>query len=755
MTKEKLRLNLCVVADPRGWEAQDAPDGEMWSLELVGSESARTLEVIVARVAKPGRNLIPQTSFWDVQDGFGTCSQTGKVSYIKGKESDFSDAIFSANFLSVAVKRAAAVVFSDFMGEVSLAIEIRPYVGSKRGLVFDTLMTLDFSDPTTFGRDTVFSTLDAAAIDVDVNIDSAGTKTPEVSLPSFAEGSEIEGDVRGAKRGEEVDYPQLTPHSALSFSGDAAENNAELYHSTAPQDKYHALAEIVSRLKVDGDVLIVGDNPGTLGRALTSLGHCVVGIDPKNANTVIEGVGRTGRRRCVRDSIGVGDTDNEYVNTEWGAVVVDTGIDGEAADVATARNLAISRLFVGVGARTFVQTRSAPLADSDLCYFMLPGSSRVGCEGYAWVDKVHPDARELVARMAWMGTETRDGNITVSVCDRVREHPIFKCYFSPTPGAGPPGNGVRYGVDSDSWYALFATRHFIEASDYRERSLFDHHVHGARNGMDLLTRLSLSLEASEKESTDLRSLFERGRVCDVVGVPGGAFHRSESMASVVAARYKHLLSFCAHAEPGGSALIRGVMLDARSGALLRDLSTLRAVLGVDLELAKYCRVLPYQHMSILASNSFFKAVCHYAASLGAIVGRPMHAWELQYLLWSLTHFGTRAEKIKYIYVKLKDCAYRGGTGRRANVPSLGDQAVRTFINKLDDLVLREAYARADAGFSAGVAGTVIMGRKREGPGTVPPPSGRRHSASTSYAASSQGYAPARPQQQHRPFAFRG
>lgn len=697
-------------------------DAALWSLSVVGDNELRTASVVMARIDRRSRTSVPDASKADFETMFNFDTSLG---FVATEEEDGYTMVYG-NLASAIVTRALHVVMeSIWEGEVVVDVSIKPTPTSKTMLNFTSVIPLCFDDPATFGPDLTYAILDVAGgveDDEELVVEPVNGDTlyaPPVDV------SDSVGDVRGAEYVEREEYPAAQVLVDEVVGPDDELHDANIFSATAVHDKFYALAEIVVRGRaLGGDVMIIGDHPGSLGRALASKGVDSVGVDPLNHDYIDTGTASSGIRKLVKGSVNVsedmGHQLDRLLRRERGSdrgffcYVVDTGLPGEPAEVATARNLGIGRALLAMlredhgdddhGIGVFVQLRSAPLAECKGQLFLLPGTNRQGCEVYGRI--FLGTERTEVERFRYFNFSVNvPGRIQLCLADCRPVHKIFTHYFTSDPYS-------EFSVTSDQWYNLIVSRYHVEAAVDRDRGFFDNCCHDSRNALELFVRLGDGVKMDDRSRADARALYESGRVVGVSGVPPGLFDRVHTMRDVVAARYRRLSEFCAQSLNTLPNPLARIMADPRCGALLHRLSELRVAVGHDVELAKYHRVLPYEAMSILASRSFYRALRLYISGVRDVIGKPMHTWELQYLLWSLTHFGTKREKVRYLYVKLEDLFNRVPTGRRPSAISVDDSALRTFTRKLDDVGVRARYLSEDRDLSIALGVHFEGSRKR-------------------------------------------
>nr|WBU10534.1 P2 protein [Ilyonectria crassa alternavirus 1] len=697
MNNPSLHVNLRVSPAFAG-DVRDVGGTQLWRMTMMVNREQRIARVKLTRSKRSAKNEIPTYFRSPLKQRF-SYSYEGSWADIDG-EFEAPNAIFVANTLSVAVSRALGAMFEDAFGvEIALHVELEAgTVLNSKLLSVDTVVEMSLDDPFGFGRTAVYDTLDALGdrgFPPDINgleSDAAGDEGWEPAR----EGSEVHGDVRIGTQGAAEAYPGILPLSTVQNREEASVHDAELSFGTAPHDKYEALACAVQRGKSVGPVLVIGDHPGTLARALVSRGIDVVGVDPRNRDEDHPGGQRFGRRRLMNLELRNGDIPVLLSEVDWGAVVADTTMDGESAEVSTARNLAFCRSFGDLGCdNLYAQTRSVPLVDGIYDALRLPGHSRQGCELYVkfgTAEKLDPLAYCRVERKngdQWFYLP-KSGNIA-------RE--IWSQYFA---AIDRNKTATHFKLPDDNWYHFVVSRFFLEAAVHSE-GWVDRTIRSSESPLELYANLVEYYGLDDNRRGDLRSLFEGQRVTLVGGVARGLLERVPTMRHVMGQRYSALAELCVTAEEATDHTVVGLFSDPRAGVLLKGLSELRQVLDYNPKLARYRRVLPYESMSILASRSAFVLLRHYVLAVRNVVGKPIHTWELQWLLWTLSVNGSRSEKFAYVLTKLGNIFFRAPTGRRAAKVSQARPVLDGFLGRLDDLRMRKAYVEFDSEFGAQVA----------------------------------------------------
>lgn len=723
LNNPSLHLNLRVAPSFTG-DFDDVKDAQLWRMSLDMVRDAKTARVTVVRAARPLKNVVPAYFKRPLAQRFG-------YSY-EGSWADVEDAeepgyeVYFANTLSVGVSRAVGSAFEEDYGAlVALHLEVQAGASpTAKRLKVDSVLEMTLDDPFGFGRNAVYDTLDALGDDgspagVDSNRSDADV---DVDWEPAREATETHGDVRLGTEGVAPAYPGIEALRTVQCREEDDVHDAELAFGTAPHDKYEALAGVVQRAKAEGPVLVIGDHPGTLGRALASRGIDVVGVDPLNLDGDHEGGQRFGHRRLYRRELRVNAIPDFISEVDWGAVVADTSTDDEGAEASTARNLAFCRLLGGGGKRLAIaQVRSVPLIDGVYDAFRLPGHSRQGCELY-----VSCGSYDRARPLAYCRVRRDDGSMVFELPARKEPpSPIFSRFFEQVHCTGPC---AAYRLQDHNWYHFVISRFFLEAAAHKKGWL-DKTIREAVSPLALYADLAEYIELDDSRRSDLRSLFEGQRVTLVGGVSRGLLERVPTMRYVLGQRYSALAKLCGRTVRDPDEGVISLFSDPRAGVLLRGLSEIRQVLDHEPECALYSRVLPYESMSVLASRTIFTLVHQYVYAVRSVVGKPIHTWELQWLLWTLSVNGSRHEKIAYVLAKLRGIFFRCPTGRRAVKVSQAKLALDGFLGRLDDLRMRSAYVDFDPLFGAKIA---------RGPGFLLKQARERSGSQRSYARSHAG-----------------
>jgi hypothetical protein len=676
-------LGFCVRIHP-GFEAgvSTGEEGRLWWCALVFDKTNHHVKIHVGPTENK-RN-------WECPLEF-QASLRGRYSYAyAGSEAQYfrkdGEVLFAANSLPVAISRALGAAYEREMGgHVTYELDVAFGAGAAP-LRFKSEMEIGLDDVLSFGNDLGF-TVAALVSEPPLTAQVEPVLAEMANFVPRADSSVFEGDGRGVSSGR---VPQVEPAHEDELCSGPFDETADfiLANELSPRDKYGALAHRLTRVLPvkHPNVLILGDHPGVLSRALVGMGVNVWGVDPKNPEgwlTEPGGCGR-GRRNIIGDTVRSGMLPDWILERNWDAVVADTTCDGEAAEVTTARNVGLLSPFSCV---TIAQTRSMPMKPNIYHALPLPGHGKQGCELYVAVGKWD-------GNFAWHVDVRDDGSVVTVVNDDYADCALRN---------GISMDGVTFPMDEHGWYNWVSLRHAVRARQLAKmpsgRAVFD-----AVSAPELFVKLSRIYDLHERRKGDLRDLFENGRLRDVPGLPAGLLSVSSTLRSAIATRYSALAKLCVRTASRSSYRLDKIFSDPRAGYLLENLSEMRSHLDGEHLIAQQYRVLPWESLAVLSSQQYFKILQWYVHAVARIVGKPMHSWELQRLLFVLTSHGTHEERMAYMCMKLGDLFARNYTGRRA--PPVADRfgPIERFLQRLDQLGLRQQYMSSDPDFAQAVAG---------------------------------------------------
>jgi hypothetical protein len=146
------------------------------------------------------------------------------------------------------------------------------------------------------------------------------------------------------------------------------------------------------------------------------------------------------------------------------------------------------------------------------------------------------------------------------------------------------------------------------------------------------------------------------------------------------AREEHLMGYAAQGDLEPPAALAALFAHPASGGLLADLSAVTDGM-VAPRLPRYRRLLPLSHKYALGSRLLFCAVDRYCRFLVHTLGVHIHGWELEYLLWRLSNFGTLEDKLAYLATEaLARINFRGTARKYVREEGRRRSAVNAFRN---------------------------------------------------------------------------
>ena len=572
---------------------------------------------------------------------------------------------------------------------------------------------------------------------------------PAVGLPrqevnTLQDMTEVSGDVYARPVTAECGrVDELAPIRDIDWTKaiDSGLGNARLCVDVSPDRKYHALARIVAICAGEGSVVIAGDSPGSLGQNLVAGGRDVIGIDPLNRDVKRKGIGCRGEYHQIRGEIThIGDrlgyqTENDTrmpLPAKVGCLVMDTVVDGESAETSTARNLAYGWKHKHDNPDTIVivQLRSAPLVAGLYGILQLPGHRNQGCETYAVLCFDHHDnfgrrgwqgfCWALLRAHAQIGCPGREEATELDPADMFTFRPsarhhgeehIFAAFFRHADHMALEchnRNGENDGAASATfigqlrhYYQFVMSRAFTEAQAASLRGA-PRAVLTSTSPLETLSALE-SIYGKLTDSSALTSQFDSDVAEGLTGVTPGLLGRHPSLRNIIRARWEALCKLVVYDNNTTPEGLKTVFRNPASGCLLRRLSAIRSLDDEwdGLALARYKRVLPFEFMAVLACRDFFRLVYQYAWACLQGLNKPMHSWELQHLLWTITMHGTDEERFRYVGTKLRDAVMHVPTGRAAPPLGPGDNRHLTnFERNLRLLGAADAYSDFDRSYDA-------------------------------------------------------
>jgi len=585
--------------------------------------------------------------------------------------------IFNASTLSIALHKLTTGLFDVPFGVTkNVAVKLTFQTGAS--VEFETVFEILPNSPTKFPfphftAPPTHRALDLVGTTLDDEMDLPTTPLPSTYVP-VTDVTNTKGDVAMT---EEIPYTEMATNvtvldtAAYEELGVYDEVFDALVHAAAsPAEKFGSLAELLALGVGEAKkALVIGDHPGTTASALCRLGLDVTGIDPLNFSTVTmnPNMGPYFRvKGSVRFDTSVEEVEKIAEDSGWDLILVCASSE-ESAEVDTARNLELAKAFFRKE-RCLVafQARSMPLGEGEYGIFHLPGHSVQGAESYMWIRSLEglemrvPGYEEKIKRhvLNRLYVSAPVDGVSEYRVD-VDAHGINKLFFPVD-----PADDKKFVVSPEVWYDYMLGRHYINAAAMSAN--MHHGLLSATDPVEMWAELLSLVGCTRPGGSALSNKFNPYDVVPIPGVPQAFFERNPRLLKVVNARYNNLLRFCQPTELKVDANVMDLMGSSGCGVLLSGLSRVRAEIGIELRIAKYDRVLPYEAMAILCSKAFNNIVMLYCHAMQWTMRRPVHAWELQYMLWSLTSFGTWQEKLRYMADRFDTALTAYDTSRRGH-----------------------------------------------------------------------------------------
>lgn len=217
---------------------------------------------------------------------------------------------------------------------------------------------------------------------------------------------------------------------------------------------------------------------------------------------------------------------------------------------------------------------------------------------------------------------------------------------------------------------------------------------------------------------------------------------SPGLVRTMQVRYDHLLKYCSMADDQSQCPPLGEFTKHPGfGALLWwSYSRVRDEMGVVLPYTQFARVLPLAAMPVLASRAWVRMVAWLLRAYDRVMGKPLHTWELQALLWSLSHVGTQEEREVYFWGRLQGAVDTILASRRRGQRTVGAASAdlnrilsamealgsrKLGVDNLERVAFLAAYARCgrgefrhDSDYRRGSSGMVRRGLNSRPPGVA-------------------------------------
>ncbi|KAK0710041.1 hypothetical protein B0T26DRAFT_874971 [Lasiosphaeria miniovina] len=631
--------------------ADNGAGSVLYHVTMEATRSLRSLELIACEVSEAvatSHNLEPVLWRGDQL----VLNTWGRWDVRAGKEEEKGVTVITAPRWSVVLPLLASGMYR---GEVDVHLFLQ-LIGLEElvPLRLDTTLRSRFGGLEFAACDPVFAAL------ADMSIETMGWEKD-----SLVKATGLPGATRPGADGDDDDDDDDTTEfdedglanrmRALQIDGDAPVplDDAFLFSNSSPDAMYSAVACALVRYseRRDGDVLVIGHDSARLGSEIAYLGVPV--------------------HEWEHETLSYGDVDTLCL-TEWRAVVIDAAAKGEDEESTTTRNLQYALAFVERNPDTPVLTR---LHDDlrmpcTLSILRVPGLSLANpFKAWVWVG----DARSWqktsslhVAQACWAYV-CYDGNQDVVLDFELAPADYGNffsdcCHFKQSKYSTESG-GPRYRVDCMDFCHLLSSRFWLEAKAHAQTSAFAAHVRAARNPTMLYSALRIhhfwnTTPAARREL--LSNLFRPRRVAAVVGVNRELADRVPGTACLITARYDALAGLCVPTSRPVDAALVELFSDPSAGVLLNMLHQAKRELGVMPVVAQHHRVLPFESLAVLASRELYKLLAGYVVLARRARRNPLHKWELQFLLWALTVFGTYDDKIEYMEMLYNDMAETRG-----------------------------------------------------------------------------------------------
>ncbi|AXU25966.1 coat protein [Stemphylium lycopersici mycovirus] len=428
----------------------------------------------------------------------------------------------------------------------------------------------------------------------------------------------------------------------------------------------------------DGVVLVFGDSPGVAARELAQAGYRVLGIDrdPKHAAPP----GWRDKYRTVvaevDDGLTRSEVDGWLAEVNWAgrpvvAALLDIDQGGRRSSVAdTALNRELSTMVLNEwgGAFTVVRYRGLPVLPFSAYVLPTRFHEPQGAEMYAVHGLEGPALSEVAA--FHLSSWHVEGNVNFGVTllskawrDYGRRRGLG--FEGGGKGEMSPDGGERRGytgkfrvVGAAGYLSLLGLRNGVEELRLAGTP-FMRAGKDARAFVELLGRLKTVMgKVRPERAAELTAKFQPADRVLLRHVSNATLGVSPTLLQAMQSRYDGLLKYCSMAERQDQNPDLGDLTRHPGfGAVFHwGFSRVRDELGVVFPYTQYARVLPLAAMPILASRSWVRMIAWLLKAHDRLMGKPLHTWELQGLLWSLSHIGTQEEREVYFWGKLQGAA---------------------------------------------------------------------------------------------------
>jgi len=484
--------------------------------------------------------------------------------------------------------------------------------------------------------------------------------------------------------------------TSLAMGVPGLPDSAMLARTGTPDDKVSMLASMAARVMASRPVephprtgvggprlaLVLGDAPGCFARELVSRGYRVLGVDHASHHAAPLALGRLYRTvRAVVDPVSLAaDVGRWLRQVDWGDAPIDLVLCDMVGDSTTQQADAdLNWRCAGVlrmshRAVCIFGLRTVPHDALSCAVLATRYHDPRGVEVYGVVGA---PSREVDALAHWyMETEGYRGDGGTVVYVRPISHTYRHFLRLSGQWRGRVDESDKVGVPDrehpdialgglDSYNSFVAIRSFIESQQVRARGVM-RAVRTSCSVADLLVDLRGLAYVAHGGAESLRKKFEPRDTVFSRATLRSSLAATPAMTRIMQQRYDKLLLMCSRPKVMAQGADLGPLARYPGfGALLWwPYSKFRNELGLSVIYTDYARVLPLAAMSILADRMWCRAVGWVAFAQLEVLRRPMHAWELQALLWSLSHVGTQAEKECYLRLRLEGAVSPVAVSRR-------------------------------------------------------------------------------------------
>ncbi|BAG49049.1 hypothetical protein AltMyV_sM1gp1 [Alternaria alternata virus 1] len=428
----------------------------------------------------------------------------------------------------------------------------------------------------------------------------------------------------------------------------------------------------------EGVVVIFGDSPGVVARELASVGYRVLGVDKDPAHAAPPGW--LDKYRTVVAEVTDGLTSSEVegwlAQVGWGGkrvlaalMDIDQGSKrSSVSDTALNRELSANLLADWSDAFTVVRYRGLPVLPIDAYVLPTRFHEPQGAEMYAVHGLEGPALADLAAFhvSSWhVAGSVSFGVQLLSKAWRDYGRRRGLGYEGGGKGDVSPEGGERKGFTgkfrvsgATGYLSLLGLRSGVEELRLAHTP-FMRAGKRARAFVELLGQLKTVMGKVRPERVaELTAKFQPADRVLLRHVSQATLSVSPTLLHTMQSRYDGLLKYCSAAElPDQGPDLGDFTKHPGFGALFHwGFSKVRDEMGVVFPYTQYARVLPLAAMPILASRSWVRMVAWLLKAYDRLMGKPLHTWELQGLLWSLSHVGTQEEREVYFWGKLQGAA---------------------------------------------------------------------------------------------------